>query len=241
MTENKGPSRRRILTSLGVVAGGAAVGIAGPAGVARAAQPTPPAESDPSVPKSRQWNAATTQNGWPVVGSGGFKGRRIEGTSTVVALRPGDAATVLTYVARRYHYEIRTLKSGDAFGYTTDRSVTAPYESNYLSGTAIAILPGLYPAGSSGNLYPLELTVVRDILASCRGVVRWGGDDTACPKEGHFQIDVSPGSPELGELAATLTAWRSTPGKGAGATVDPFTASRLSAAKALERKQRSAA
>jgi hypothetical protein len=240
MTEHEGPSRRRILTSLGVAAAGAAITVAGPAGPAQAKQPKPPAETDPSVPEARTWNRATTQNGWPVVGSDTYKNFRVEGTAAVIALRPGPAATVLTHVVRRFHYEISALKSGDVFGYTTDHSVAAPYESNYLSGTAVAILPGLYPAGSSGNLYPLELTVVRDILAECQGVVRWGGDDASCPKEGHFQLDVPPGTAGLTHLAATLNRWRTVPGKGAGTAVDPFAASRVSAARALERSQRSA-
>lgn len=239
----QGPSRRRMLASLGLVAGGAAVAVAGPVGSAHAAAPAAPAETDPAVPAPRTWTKATTQNGWPVVSAGaggGYTNLRIEGTSAVVALRPGDAATVLEYVARRFHYEVRALKSGDVFGWTTHHSVTTAYESNYLSGTALSILPGLYPAGVAGGLYPLEQVVVRDILASCEGVVRWGGDDPDVPKEGHFQIDVPPGASALRDLAAKLSAARTTPGQGAGAFVDPFAAGRRSAAKAMERRQRAA-
>ncbi|MEZ0096054.1 hypothetical protein [Streptacidiphilus sp. EB129] len=234
MSESKGPSRRRMLASLGVVAGGAAVGVTGPAGTALAAS------GASAIPRARTWSGNTTQNGWPVVGSKGFKGCKIEGSNAVVALSPGDAATVLMYVVRRFHYEIRSLKSGDVFGYTTDHTVLAPFESNYLSGSAIAVLPGLYPAGSAGNLFPNELAVVRDILAECQGVVRWGGDDKGSPKEGHFQIDVRPGSAQLKSVVAKLTAWQGTPGQGAGAPGDLSSTSRRAAAQTLERKQRAA-
>lgn len=231
-TDTQGTSRRRLLASLGAVAGGAAIVAVGPAGTASAAAP------DPEVPTRRRWTAASSQNGWPVGTAKSFTGHRVEGSNAVVALRSGAAAAVLLYVARRYHYEIRSLAPGDVFGYTTDHTVTADYESNYLSGTAIAVLPGLYPAGSSGNLFPLQLTVLRDILAQCQGVVRWGGDDAACPKEGHFQLDVAPGSAELASLARTLGVWETTPGKGAGAPGDPFAASRLAASRKLAARQR---
>ncbi|MBO2464141.1 hypothetical protein [Actinomadura violacea] len=71
-------------------------------------------------------------------------------------------------------------------GWRSAPDVAAPFESNYLSGTAIAVRPDLYPTGSAGNLLGYELLIVRDVLAECGGVVRWGGDDPKQPKEGPF-------------------------------------------------------
>lgn len=226
MSDSTGLKRRHILASLGVAAGGMAVSAVAPATVAQAA------------PQNSTWSRSTSQNGWPVVSSKRFKGGKVEGSNAVVALQSGDTATVLTYVIRRFHYEIRTLKSGDVFGYTTDHTVRAPFESNYLSGTAIAVLPGLYPTGSAGNLFPAELVVVRDILAQCEGVVRWGGDEPGLPKEGHFQIDVPPGSAQLKSMAQKMTAWAALPGQGAGSPVDVSAAPRRNAALELQRRQR---
>ena len=97
-------------------------------------------------------------------------------------------------------------------------------------GTAIAVRPGLYPAGSTGSMFPQELVVIRD-LAECEGVVRWGGDDKACPKEGHFQIDVLPSDGRLDHVAAKIRASRDKPGKGAGSLVDPLLSTCRAAAR----------
>ena len=35
--------------------------------------------------------------------------------------------------------------------------------------------PSHYPVGAQSALHPYELAVVRDVLAECEGVVRWGG------------------------------------------------------------------
>lgn len=156
----------------------------------------------------------------------------------VLVAPPDQAATVLVHVARRFHYEIGDLTTGDICSYITNRVVVAPFESNYLSGTAIAIRPGYYPAGSAGNLFPTELVVVRDILAECEGVVRWGGDDRSCPKESHFQIDVPPNDPALKRVAAKIAGWNAKPGRGAGVLIDPLTTERRGAAATLGRRQR---
>lgn len=115
-------------------------------------------------------------------------------------------------MARRFHYEIGALKAGEIAGHRTARTISQPYESNYLSATAIAIRPELYPLGVRDGFFPLELTIVRDILAECEGVIRWGGDETN-PMEGHFQIDVKPGDRKLRVLAARIDGWNRKPGQ----------------------------
>ncbi|MFD9029742.1 hypothetical protein ACFVZW_01055 [Streptomyces sp. NPDC059567] len=218
--------RRRFLTvGLGVAAG-ATMWAGGASGTAAAA-------SAP-VPRDKAWRSGRTANGWSVLDDP--QAFRIEGSDVVVALRGGEVATVLLHVARRFHYEIDTLTAGEIAGHTVSRTVKEAYESNYLSGTAIAIRPGGYPVGARDGFFSHELVVVRDILAECEGVVRWGGDE-ATPKESHFQIDVKPGDARLKALAARINGWSEAPSKGAG-TVDALLPARRRAAQSMERRQR---
>ncbi|GGQ88857.1 hypothetical protein GCM10010250_69680 [Streptomyces althioticus] len=79
---------------------------------------------------------------------------------------------------RRWHYEIAALDTGEGggvTGHTIRRTVGADFESNHLSGTAIALRPTAYPLAGSERLWPHQ-AIVRDILADCEGMVVWGGD-----------------------------------------------------------------
>ncbi|MEU5438051.1 hypothetical protein AB0G73_32425 [Streptomyces sp. NPDC020719] len=218
--------RRFLLAGLGV-AGGAVLASGGMATTAAAATPVAAATS--------QWRKKNSANGWPVLDHA--PAHRVEGTGGVhFDAADGDVATVLTHVVRRFHYEIDSLGAGEVSGHTTSRTVAAAYESNYLSGTAIAIRPLLYPARAQGGFFPHELVVVRDILADLEGVVKWGGDLTPA-KESHFQIDVKPGDAALRRVAAKLRGWELQPGEGAG-TIEATAPARMKAAKALAARQR---
>lgn len=148
--------------------------------------------------KAKDWTGSKSANGWPIVPHA--KVFRIEGSNESVAIAEGDPAALLLHVARRFNYEIDTIRTGELVGHITDRSVSQPYESNYLSGTAIALRPSLYPAGAHGLLYPQELAVVRDIIAELGGAVSWGGDEEV-PKESHFQLALPPNHPLLKSTA----------------------------------------
>ncbi|WP_260328173.1 M15 family metallopeptidase [Streptomyces sp. Ag109_O5-1] len=147
---------------------------------------------------------------------------RVEGANAAVPLLKGDVATVLLHVARRFSYEIDMLRPGDVQGHTGHRTVGAGFESNHLSGTAIAIRPLFYPLGAQRGtgLSDLEKIVVADILADCQGVIAWGGNAKPV-KESHFQIDVRPGDPGLARLARRIRGEDTVPGSGAG-SIDPF-------------------
>ncbi|WP_019856370.1 hypothetical protein [Actinopolyspora mortivallis] len=172
------------------------------------------AEADTGV-----WNGGRSANGWPVlddtVRMRSAPTHLIEGSDASVALLAGDVAVVLLHAARRFHYEVEELEPDDVIGHTASRKVTAPYESNHLSGTALAIKPERFPTGSGNGLFPAQVAVVRDILADCGDVLRWGGDEKT-PKQGHFQINVGPGDERLRKLAARIRTWNDTPGRGAG-------------------------
>lgn len=222
MSDHRPVSRRRLLSYGLGTAGGVllASGLTQPAFAARPAA---------------AWTANTTANGWPVIS--GPKPLEIEGTDLAVAVLPGPVATVLLHCARRFCYEIDdTLTQADLSGYSANRSIGAAFESNYLSGTALALRPNFYPLGVKNGFFPRDVVIIRDILADCEGVVKWGGDlDPA--KESHFQIDVTPNNGKLAGVANKITRWQQLPGQGAGSAVDPFSPNRLRAAQALQTQQ----
>ena len=138
----------------------------------------------------------TTANGWPaetVANKGGsIWTREVPGTPVMLTVRDGEARTLFEYVVLRFHLEIHELGQGDVVGFDANARGRSPV-SNHASGTAINILPGRYPRGSSDPMFPHEVRIVRDILASCPGVVAWGGDLTP-HSQGLFSLKVKPGS-----------------------------------------------
>lgn len=223
-----GLSRRRFIGATSSAAATAALINVGGAGTAVAA---PGNGAEPHA-----WTGKKSRNGWPVLAQA--PSHRVEGSSQQVRLAGGDAAVILLHVARRFHYEIDSLRAGDVHGWTAHADVTQPYESNYLSGSALAIRPLCYPGGSKGNFYPNELVVIRDILSELDGTVAWGGDFEA-PKESHFELTLRPGHPRLKGVARKIQGWQTGPGDhGAGAT-DAFDPRRRKAARAFERRMAS--
>ncbi|WP_314252550.1 hypothetical protein [Streptomyces sp. DSM 40907] len=219
-------SRRRLMVGGLGVAGGVTLWAGGLGGFAQ-----------PASAADTKWKKGTSANGWPVVKATGQ--HRVEGAGALTAsVLDGDVATVFLHVIRRYHYEIAMLEKGEVTGHTTQRTVAQAYESNHLSGTAIAIRPEMYPLRAKDGFFASELTVIRDILADCEGVVRWGGDE-AVPKESHFEIAVGPRDPLLGKVAKKMAAWSLSPAEGAGAT-DATAAPRLRAADTLKQRQKTA-
>lgn len=154
-----------------------------------------------------------------------------------VRLRLGDVEAVLVHVIRRFHYEVDELRAGDVIGWRHPSEIRGGFaESNQASGTAVQIRPGFYPSGARGGFFPNQLTVVRDILVDCAGVVRWGGDDTV-PDESLFSIATKPGDERLVRVAGGLRRRTAVPGQGAGSGPDPFRPERREAAERLARRQ----
>ena len=149
---------------------------------------------------------------------------QVQGSDLTVTLLPGRAATILLYVARRFHYEIDTLGPGDLRADPT--------------GTVLDIRPGWYPPGATGGFLPYQLVVLRDILAECDGLVHWGGDDAAEPREGRFALGVRPAEPRLSALADRMDRDEATPSRRVGAGLAlPFTAARIRRAEALRARR----
>lgn len=93
-----------------------------------------------------------------------------------------------------------------------------------------------YPSGAQGGFFPQQTVVIRDILAECDGVVRWGGDDKH-PDEALFYLDVEPDDGRLAATAAKIQGWEWVPGKGAGSGADPLRPARKRSAERLARQQ----
>ncbi|MEV2248454.1 hypothetical protein [Streptomyces sp. NPDC049970] len=225
---------RKQIDRRGVLLAGAALGattaLAGVPGTAQAAPGVPSADG---TPQGRRWSGRTSANGWPVLDEAELF--TVEGSGRSVRLAGGDAAVILLHVARRFHYEIDELREDDVTGHSTTRKALQDYESNYLSGTALAIRPLAYPVGVKGGLYPHELVVVRDILAELDGAVTWGGD-LATPKESHFELAYKPGHPKVKGVARKIRGWHAGPGSAGAGTVDAFDPERRSRAQAFARR-----
>ncbi|MFE7411482.1 hypothetical protein [Streptomyces laurentii] len=246
MTE--APSRRTVLRRFSAVLVGAAVGsqvLSLPA--AAAGRGPDPGKLRESVRTARERekrvrSGVPSKNGWEMEkvadDHGSVYSRPVPGVPVEdVRMRMAEVETLLVHVISRFHYEIDSLRPGDVTGWREPGSVRrALAESNLASGTAVRIRPGSYPPGVRGGFYPMEELVIRDILAECEGVVRWGGDDRV-PDESLFSIDVPPGDPRLTAVARKIGGWNHTPGKGSGVLVDTLQSRRRQAAQRLAARQ----
>jgi hypothetical protein len=188
----------------------------------------------------KKWARKVSANGWSITPSA-IATYRIEGSGASVALRQGDVAAVLLHIARRWHYEIARIDTGEGgriTGHTTDRKVRAEFQSNYLSGTAIALQATAYPLRGSERLWPHEEQIVRDILLDCAGTVAWGGDLNPV-QASHFHIAVRPGDRALADVAARLdtSVHHEFRTQTAGVVADPATPSRRDQARRLRRRR----
>ncbi|MDH6520755.1 hypothetical protein M2163_002261 [Streptomyces sp. SAI-135] len=193
-----------------------------------------------AAPRAGAWTGDVSANGWRIDPSA-VTVHPVEGSAASLGLRGGEAAAVLLHVARRWHYEIAPLDTGEGGGVTgatTRRTVGADFESNHLSGTAIALHPAAYPLKGSEGLWPHQEAIVRDILADCDGTVVWGGD-LAPVKVSHFHIAVRPGDRTLARVAARLDGSRATGPRTqtAGTVADPAAPARRAKSRRLHRAQ----
>jgi hypothetical protein len=238
-----GFSRRSILR-VGAVGAGSVMHLSAPVAASVSAAPRGESAVGSGFPDADRKTVARpkvqSKNGWDIedeIDEGGeVMDRPVAGTDLRVAVRIGDVETILIHIIKRFHYEISSLSRGDVVGYQKPGSLPSGYQSNRASGTAVVILPGHYPPGTSGGLFSYEKDIVRDILSDCEGVVKWGGDfvqsgarPDELPDEGHFQIDVPPADVRLERVARKLRIWGATPGLGAGGAAGISPSDRLAA------------
>lgn len=223
-------TRRTLVKGAGLITAAAAIGSIAPS-TATATPKSGPA----SAPKT----APASANGWPLEKEANHVStvwtRSVPGTGLDVDVRIGDVEAILLHVVRRFHYEVEQLNRVDLAGWQPISSLEkgAP-ESNLASGTAVRIRPG---AGASGSLFPLQLLTVRDILADCAGVVRWGGDDSPVD-ESLFYIDCGPDDTRVRDLGDRFRDLEAAPGQGAGTVEDVLSPSRRRRSDRLAGQQR---
>ncbi|MGW8983868.1 hypothetical protein ACWGQ9_14525 [Streptomyces parvus] len=220
-----GVTRRTVIQSAAVVGLAAAVGSLTPATALAA-----PAKQAKKAPASANgWSLEKEANHVSTVWT-----RPVAGPGLSVDVRIGDVEAILVHVIRRFHYEIEQLDAVDLAGWQQIGTLhkNRP-ESNLASGTAVRIRPG---ASAEGGLFPLQETTLRDVLADCEGVVRWGGDDSPVD-ESLFYIDAGPDDARVSAVAQKLRDWNGTPGAGAGVIMDPKSAKRSAAADKLAQRQ----
>ncbi|MGY3676531.1 hypothetical protein [Streptomyces sp. TE33382] len=224
-------SRRRLLGAGAATAAGLALATTGSPAQASARPKPLPKGKQVKLPEGKEWIGRKSANGWDILAEA--TKYQVQGASKLtVRLATGPAATVLLYVVRRYAYEIDMLRPEELAGHTMNRTVGAAFESNYLSGTAVAIQPMLYPLGgtAANGMSELAVTVVEDILADVGEVVAWGGELDPL-NQSHFHISTPPGNRRLEAMADRVGDWNTRPGKGAGC-IDAFTHSRISRSRA---------
>ncbi|WP_327066441.1 twin-arginine translocation signal domain-containing protein [Kitasatospora sp. NBC_01302] len=230
---------RSAITRRSAVKGAAVLGAATAVGplLPRAAWAAPAEHS--TEPENPGRNLPTSANGWTIEKEANHVStvwtRTVAGTGLTVDVRIGDVEEILVHVIRRFHYEVEELPGGDLLGWRPIDGLRAALpESNLASGTAVRIRPG---ASAKGGFFAYQELVLRDILAQCEGVVRWGGDDGEVD-ESLFYLASGPQDRRVRQLADRLRGWRARPGEGAGAPVDVLSPARRSEADRLAHAQR---
>ena len=159
---------------------------------------------------------AVSQNGWKandrsLIASYSVPGGRI-------SMRKGDVATILVYVAKRFHSEVENLIWPGNWGYAERPIRGSRTTSNHASGTAIDLNAPRHPLGKRGTFSKSQVRKIKKILADCGGVVRWGGNYSGRKDEMHFEINA--GSARVREVARAIRAGKK-PGPSGGATASP--------------------
>jgi hypothetical protein len=140
---------------------------------------------------------ARSQNGWTVL-EHAPPASTVPGTDVRLTIRPGNVATVLVELARRFHEEVERITGGvrDDWGwaYRPVRGQTTGF-SNHASATAIDLNATKHPRGVHNTFTAAQKRAVRRILAATRDpktgkeVVRWGEDYTTTIDGMHFEIN----------------------------------------------------
>jgi hypothetical protein len=229
-------TRRSFLGAAGgaAVASGLGVAVANPGAAEPGARPSGSSSGTDDRPRS--------PNGWVIDTASNTGGSvwllPVAGAGFATALAIGAAGTILVHVLRRFNYEITTLRDGDVTGFRPAAGLQS-YAANHASGTALDILPGMYPMGARGGFPAYQVAVIRDILAECEGVISWGGD-YATPEECHFQMDLPPSAPEVARLAERIRGRNQSAHTTSGVVPDVGDARRRVAADRLANTQRAA-
>ena len=160
---------------------------------------------------------AVSQNGWKANDRSLIASYALPGGGKV-AVRKGDVATILVYVAKRFHSEVENLIWPGNWGYAERPIRGGTSLSNHASGTAIDLNAPRHPLGKRGTFSKSQVRKIKAILADCGGVIRWGGNYSGRKDEMHFEINA--GSAAVRRVARAIRAGEK-PGPSGGATASP--------------------
>lgn len=129
---------------------------------------------------------ANSENGWPLVSTEQLES--LPWLPNNARLLAGSVAQVLGYVARQFEDRVEHITSTSSFR-DHARIGNGNTYSNHASGTALDLNGGQHPQGKKGTFTSAQVVAIRQILAECSGVLRWGGDYVMpITDEMHFEI-----------------------------------------------------
>jgi hypothetical protein len=151
------------------------------------------------IPATKEDPMPISQNGWPANDRSVIRRYTVPGTSVVLALREGNAATVLLYVAAAFNALVEPIDNArghlDDWGYA-ERPIRGDHVtlSNHASGTAMDLNATRHPLATSpaDNFTPMQIAAIHGILRPLKGIVRWGGDYPGRKDPMHFELVGDP-------------------------------------------------
>lgn len=119
-----------------------------------------------------------------------------------LAVRKGDVAVIMQYVAEQFHSTVEPLKWPGNWGYAERKIRGGSSLSNHASGTAIDLNAPKHYLGAVGTFTSSQVRAIRKILSACEGTIRWGGDYRGRKDEMHFEINA--GTAKVARVAKKL-------------------------------------
>ena len=159
---------------------------------------------------------AVSQNGWKANDRSLIASYSVPGGK--ISMRKGDVATILVYVAKRFHSEVENLIWPGNWGYAERPIRGSRTTSNHASGTAIDLNAPRHPLGKRGTFSKSQVRKIKKILSDLDHVVRWGGNYRGRKDEMHFEIN--KGTAAVRRVARKIRAGE-LPGPSGGATASP--------------------
>lgn len=130
---------------------------------------------------------ARSQNGYSANDRSKILSIRVPGGK--LAVRKGDVAIIMQYIAEQFHATVEPLKWPGNWGYAERPIRGGSALSNHASGTAIDLNAPRHPLGKRGTFTKKQVAAIRRILSACGGTIRWGGDYRSRADEMHFEIN----------------------------------------------------
>lgn len=143
---------------------------------------------------------ATSQNGYKANDRSLIVSISVPGGK--LAVRRGDVAVIMQYVAEQFHATVEPLKWPGNWGYAERKIRGGSSLSNHASGTAIDLNAPRHYLGAVGTFTSSQVRAIRKILSACEGTIRWGGDYRGRKDEMHFEINA--GTAKVARVAKKL-------------------------------------